>query len=486
MLLSFDEQLLQVTNGQTGEGLERICLEKFLADQIHQGSWGITLPSAQFLIDQDQAEQFCFQLIKNYWGKAKLFLDDTFQEAHFNIEVANERVQQFFDNPKNSQQLFNFLHIHGEMRFEQFIEQLFSKPIGVSKLKSGLDIIYVYKVKEQFLVQPIYSQHTSFWGHVLAKKLYSLFLQVPLLEIEHPLELMGILKQQLQHHVTMNRTASIIHKLVQQIDGANPRSIELKQLHLLNARTHFTSGRRHFLRLRKCIDALQANWSSGSLALNEKEKTLLSYMLFQEAIFKKEHEAIIAYGLYLIEGERLNNHAIELVVEYQDVLNSMNPQPHAIVKNYKENYLEHVFFVLIDTLVKENQFDIAIALLRNHELATCTVLFEMLQSPNGMQELHKIEANVQQDIAMLVDGSTQLIRESLKTWQEHYLERHGPYIQIAEMTSMHVCNILKILFHEEQDILLEKLLSVYKKYLVIPKHLNKLRLFIEQRMTVKM
>ncbi|MEG0451132.1 MAG: Fe-S-cluster redox enzyme, partial [Lysinibacillus sp.] len=327
MLLSFDEQLLQVTKGLTGESLERICLEQFPADQIHQSSWGVTLPSSQFLIDQDQAEQFCFQLIKNYWGKAKLFFDDTFQEAQFNVEVANEKVQQFFDNPKNRQQLFNSLHIHGEMSFEQFIEQLFSKPIGESKLKNGLDKIYVYKVNEQFLVQPIYSQYAPFWRYVLAKKIYSLFLQVPLLKMERPLELMGILKQQLLQYVTANRTASIIHKLVQQIDDENPRSHALKQLHLLNVRTHFTSGRRHFLKLRKCIDALQANWSSGNLALNEKERTLLSYMLFQEAIFKKEHNAIIAYGLFLIEGERLNNHAIELVVEYQDVLSSMNPQP---------------------------------------------------------------------------------------------------------------------------------------------------------------
>ncbi|MEG0471665.1 MAG: Fe-S-cluster redox enzyme [Solibacillus sp.] len=485
MLLSFDEQLLQVRNGRTRESFERICLEQFPDDQKHQGSWGITFPSAQFLIDQERAEQFCFQLIKHYWGKAKLFFDNSFQEAHFNVEVANEKVQQFFDNPKNGQQLFNLLHIHGEMSFEQFIEQLFSKPIGESRLRNGLDKIYVYKINEQFLVQPIYSQSAPFWQYVLAKKIYSLFLQVPLLKMERPLELIEMLKRQLVQRVTVNRTALIIHKLVQQIDKNNPRSLVLKQLHLLNVRTHFTSGRRHFLKLRKCIDALQADWSSGHLALNEKEKTLLSYMLFQEAIFKKEHDAIIAYGLFLIEGERLNNHAIELVVEYQDVLSSMNPQPQALVKNYKANYLEHVFFVLIDTLVKENQFAIAIELLRNYELATCTVLFEILQSPNKEQELHKIEATVQQDIAMLVDGSTQLIRESLKTWQAHYLERKGPYIQIAEMTSMHVCNVLKILFHEEQDVILEKLLSIYKKYLIIPMHLNKLRQFIEQRVTEK-
>ena len=90
------------------------------------------------------------------------------------------------------------------------------------------------------------------------------------------------------------------------------------------------------------------------------------------------------------------------------------------MKNYKENYLEHVFYVLIDTLVKEGQFARGFELMKNYELATCTGFFELLQSENPEPMLHQLEATVQQDIAVLVDGSTQIIRESLATWQEQF------------------------------------------------------------------
>ena len=178
------------------------------------------------------------------------------------------------------------------------------------------------------------------------------------------------------------------------------------------------------------------------------------------------------------------DHAIELVVEYEDVLSSMNPQPHALVKDYQANYLEQVFYVLIDTLVKKDQFSKGYQLMMRYELATCTGLFELLHSQQLDEQLHKIEAIVQQDIALIVDGSAQIIRESLATWKAHYLEKKGPYYMIAERTSNHLCNLLKILFHEEQDLLLEKLLYVYKKYLLIPRHFHQFRQFIEQRIAI--
>jgi flagellin-specific chaperone FliS len=484
LLLFFDEQLFQRTNGQTGEKLEKALSEKLLQPP-REMLLGETLNSTEFLIEQEKAERFCFQLLKNYWGNVNLFFYDSFHEANFNIETVNEKMRLFFEQPQNRQQLFAFLLLHGEVKFEQFIEFIFAKPISAPTMPTGIEKISVFKVNERYLIQPIYSEHKAFWETIYAKKIYSLFLQIPLQKIERPVELMTIFKAQLQQYLTLNRVATIIHKLTQQLDYENPKSFALKQLHLFNVRTHFTSGRRHLLKLRKCITTLQQNWLSGPFALNEKENTLLAYMLFQEAVFKKNYESIIVQGLYLIENERLTNHAIELVVEYGDVLSSMNPQPWSLVKDYRGNYLEHVFYVLIDTLVKEGQFNRAFELLKNYELATCTVLYELLQTANEQQELHKIEAMVQQNIAILVDGSPQRIRESIMTWQTQYLNKKGPYYVTAEMTSQHICNLLKILFHEEQDRIVEKLLSVYKKYLVFPLHLQNFRQFIEQHMTLK-
>lgn len=479
-MLSFDEQLFQQTNGQTGEKLERI-LQQDAAQPQADAIWGTPLPSEAFLLKREQAEKFCFHLLKNYWGKVNLFFYDW---AELHIEQVNEKIQQFFDEPQNKSQLFTFIQMNGEIHFQQFIEFLFAKSIDVPKNATGLQRLIVYKVKNRYFVQPLYCEQLEYWEQICAKKIYSLFLQQPLLHLERSTQLMRTFQLLLQHHLSVNRIATIIHKLTQHIDYENPKSYDLKQLHLFNICLHYTSGRRHFKKLRKCVLQVQRDWSQGVFALNNQEQTLLAYMLFQEALFRKDHAAILENGSYLIEEDRLSNHAIGLVVDYAAIFNSLNPQPHALVKDYKANYLEQVFFELVNAFVEQNQLANAWKLIQHYELATCTVIFELLHEENPQPMLHKIEAEVQQDIAVLVDGTTHIIRDSLATWQEHYLMKKGPYYEVANRTSKHVCNLLKILFYAEQDALVEKLLAVYKKYLIVPAHFANLRQFIEQRTAI--
>ena len=476
LLLSFDEQLLTKTSGLTDDRLER-ALQEFGTESA---IWGVALDSQAFLLEQDQAETFCFSLLKHYWGNVNLFSYDSFHEAHFNVEVVNEKIQHFFDAPENKKALFAFIHKKEGIHFAQLVEFLFTKSIQTPVTETGLERVYVYRVGQRFFVQPIYSERVDYWETIAAKKMYALLLQQPLVAIERPLQLMRLFQEVLLRQFSKNRVATMIHKMVQQLDFENPKSYVLKQLHLLNIEIHFSSGRRHLKKLRKCIAQVQAEWEEGPFALNEKEQTLLSYMLFQEAITRQDNGAIIQHGLYLVEEERLFNHAIELVVDYEDVLPSMNPQPQALVKNYHKNYVEHLFFVLLDTLVKEGQWEDAVTLLKNYELASCTAIFELLQEQNP-EMLHLIEATVQQDIAVLVDGTTQIIRESLVTWQTSYAQKKSPYYDIALQTSQHMCNLLQILFIAEQDLLVEKLLAVYKKYMRMPAHFEHLRQFIEQR-----
>jgi len=479
LLLSFDEQLFQQTNGQTGKKLEQALEDKF--QFVKQTAiWGAPIQSNDFLLEQERAEKFCFQLIKTYWGRLDLFNSDSVQETN----SLNEKMEQFFAEYENRKVLFSFLHNHGEVAFDQLIEYIFSKPVPVTHIETELKKIYVYEVNNHFFVQPIYCADEKFWQIIGAKKIYSLFLQVPLMNITRPVELMRHFKALLAGQLTANRIATIIHKLVQKIDDENPKSDEVKQLHLLNVRTHFTSGRRHMLKLRKCIQALLENWSTGKFALNMKEQTLLGYMLFQEAVYKRDYRSILLQGMYLIEEERINNHAIELVVEYADVLSSMNPQPDTLVKDYRENYLEHVFYELINSVVKEEQFGLGMELLKNNELASCTAVFQLLHADETETMLHIIEATVQRDIALFIDGSPQNIRESIIIWQQQYLKKGSAYYRVAEMTSQHICNLLKILFWAEEDLLVEKLLAVYKKYLIIPHHFQDLRLFIERRVAL--
>ena len=91
-----------------------------------------------------------------------------------------------------------------------------------------------------------------------------------------------------QAKCTVNRTATILHKLTLEIDYNNPKSFELKQLHLLNIVNHFVSGRRSLQRLAKCIDQFTRNWSSGKFAITEKEQTLMYYLLFMRAAELRE------------------------------------------------------------------------------------------------------------------------------------------------------------------------------------------------------
>ena len=75
LLLSFDEQLFQQTNGQTGEKLELILQQNAAQPQV-DAIWGTPLPSEAFLLKREHAEKFCFHLLKNYWGKVNLFFYD--------------------------------------------------------------------------------------------------------------------------------------------------------------------------------------------------------------------------------------------------------------------------------------------------------------------------------------------------------------------------------------------------------------------------
>ncbi|MEK4227998.1 Fe-S-cluster redox enzyme [Solibacillus sp. FSL H8-0538] len=479
-MLKCDEQLMQATQGQTGERLEKV-INAYMQDEcMDLQPWRAVLPVDLILTDEECAEEFCFLLLKKYWKQANLLFVEPLQAVNLDIEFANERIQLFFESPQNKSALFNYLVIHSEMRFEHLIALIFGKTMKEGIRGAGLECLYVHKIDGQYFVQAIYCTQSLFWETVYAKKLYSIFQQVPLHAIDDPLILMKNFKMHVLKIESVNRTATIIHKLIQRLDHVNPQSFQLKQLHLFNVITHFTSGRRHFLKLKKCIEHVEAMWGTGHWALNEKERTLLSYILLNDAVMKKDREKVIEHGLFLIEQDRLNNHAVELVVEYSDVLKSMKPQPEALVKNYKENYLEYVFFVVMDALVEKQRFGTVFRLLQEHELASCTAIYDVVNTSSKAEVLHKIEATVQRDIAFLVDSSPQYMLDSVRVWQEQYTSPTSPYWTVAEMTSWHICNVLKTVFVEEQYEVFEKLMSVYKKYLVIPSHVERLREFIEE------
>lgn len=464
-MLKLDEQLYEIAQGSTGDKLEQ-AINKVTHDT--PSIWGAILTPGLFLVGEQLSIHLAYSTAKDCWGEGSAFFST--QDV-----TVKEKLADFF-LPHNKDKFENYMALHPILKVNHFISFVVGRDVDIPT--SNVLEILLHKVGEQWLVHIIYQKDELFWRALYAKKLYSIFMRVQLHQIEQPVTLMQQFRGTIQQLVTKNRAATILHQLINRLEQNNGRSLQLKQLHLMDVVSHFTSGRRHFMKLKKRIAQINARWGEGKWALTDKEKTLLAYLLLSEAASRKDTDQVVLYGSFLIEDDRLNNHAVELMLEYSDALTQLKPQPHTLVKAYSDNYVEFVFYTVIHALVQKQQYNQVLALLKEHEIASCTAIYRYLNTPFEPDLLHKIEANVQQDIANIVHGSLQHIRHSLDIWLANYNNKKSPYIKIAKMTSKHLCNILKTLWATEQFELFEKLMEIYKKYLFIEAHFKQLRSFV--------
>ncbi|MFP3918602.1 hypothetical protein U5N28_12400 [Lysinibacillus telephonicus] len=475
-MLKIDYELLNETKGKVGHSLEdAICrLSEDWSD-----IFGAILPANSILVNKEKASKLIFSTAQNYWGDVNLFLHATIQGTSIDLENANDRLKAFFSSPQAKKTIFDYLLIHNSFKFENLIGLVFGKEIKFSKAVGGLHQIYLYQIGKKYLVHIIYNEHSNFWNVLFTKKIYSIFMQTPLHTIQNATQLMKQFKGLLETQYTLNQSVIITNQLIKYIDNENIRSFQLKELHLFNLISHYNGGKRHFRKLNSLIEDIIKSWEKGKWALSEKELTLLTYILAITTSTQNDTEKIIKYGKQLIQNDRLINHAIELLLEYSDVLPNLKPEPTTLVKRYDNNYLEQVFYILIDALVQSNQFSEVVQLLKQHEIASCTSIYEYFNAQQFNKDLlHRIEATVQRDIAYIVHNSPQYVLQSIEEWLEHYYDERSPYYEIANMTSNHVCNILKSLFATEQYELFEKLMEIYKKYFKIDEHFINLRDFV--------
>lgn len=461
-MLQIDEQLYSIAHGQIGEPFMRA-----IATVSNETSsiWGELLPIKQILV----SDELALALVKSYC------IEDI--AAFSNVEQGVKKVLQDLLQHNYDAQLLQYMALHQSIEVQNLLRFLTGMEITLPEQE--IQYLAVYKIANQWLIHPIWRQDSDFWCQLHAKKLYSLFMQVDIAYIQSPALLILQLQKALASiSMSKNRIATIIHQIIDNITKSNELSYELKMLHLSDVIIHFTSGSKHFQKLRKRIAKLETMWLEGEWALTEKERTLLAYILFEEAVSRKDAEQILVHGLFLIEEDRLNNHIVELMVEYNEVLKIIPPQPETIVKAYNKNCGEFIFYYVIEALVKTQQFDRVISLLNDYEIASCTEIYQYINKVQDEDLLHKIEASVQRGIACIVDGSTQHVRQSLVKWQESYLMKRGPYAEIVVMTSKHVCHILKSLWATEQLELFERLIEIYRKYLFVPAHFQQLRAFV--------
>lgn len=475
-----DEQLFRKTRGKQEileQAIEKLHdeSEKYETDDI----FGRFLPVESFLLSKESASQLIYSTAKKHWGQVDLFLMETLKEYSIDIENASLRLHQFFESENGIKSIMDFLNVHNSFHFGNLLMLVFGKTNIPLTPVSGLRQFYLFKVGNKYFLQIIFNHYVSFWKSLLAKKIYSLFVQVPLNDIQNPLELVKLFNEQLQSLYSLNQSVAITNKLIQFLDYENPRSYWLKEFHIFNVIIHFQGGKRHQKKLKKLVTHIYNSWGDGKWQLSEKERTLLAYIMTVDCFQNKEIQNTIEYGQYLISQDRLTNHAIELLLDYSNVLPNMKPEPTSLVKRYDQNYLEQIFFILISALIETEQYDQVMQLLKEHEIASCSAIFDYLNDEQNKDLLFKIEAAVQVDIAFIVDNSPKHIMQSIEKWKKVYQQKKSDYYLVANMTSIHVCNILKACFATKHYNLFDRLMEIYKKYLQIDDHFENLREFIK-------
>ncbi len=123
-----------------------------------------------------------------------------------------------------------------------------------------------------------------------------------------------------------------------------------------------------------------------------------------------------------------------------------------------------MYAVLLDNYVKMERYNEGLTLIKENVLASNKKIHAALVQQNfSNEQFIAMEASVQQDIALQVNNSLQHIGLSVEEWRQNYCEPDAPYYLVAQSSSLHMVNILKVLFVTEQYELFEKLMEVYKK-----------------------
>lgn len=476
-----DELLFENAKGKVGQPLEKAIAQLPTPSNVSKAIWGESLFVQSFLLEEERANTYMEKLIKSYWGELHLLLIPYFEQLHLDVHHLNSRLEQYLKSEQGMQRLIQYVKRNQRLNYQQFLSLVFEKDIQVEAAHTGLAEIICLTLKDKYLVQGIYTEYQSFWQTIFAKKMYSILVQGKLDTITNPLQFFRIFKSMLSAECTSNRAATIIHKLIHELDYQNPKSFELKQLHIYNMLNHYLSGKRSLVRLEKCIEQFTANWKSGNFGMTEKEQTLIHYLLFMRAVQLKKPTEVLYYTHLLLEEDRLSTYSVEIFLEFGDILKLVQPNEHALLKFYPAYYLEHVYSLMLHTYVENEQYEAALHLLKHQELASCAAIYESLNNERISAPLAQIEATIQRDIVRIMHMQPNEMMRAIKMWRDAYLNEPD-LLRIAKSSAKHVQTILKVLFVTEQFDAFEKLMDVYKKYMEIPSYTNALKIFIQQRL----
>ncbi|MER1999094.1 MAG: hypothetical protein ABS882_04905, partial [Lysinibacillus sp.] len=217
-------------------------------------------------------------------------------------------------------------------------------------------------------------------------------------------------------------------------------------------------------------------WKRGKHALTIKERTLLSFMAMGIAHTRGQWKRVADEARFLLKQDRFMDVAIELIIEYGELLEIAKPQPEAFIKNYRTSVFENFFFMYFEALTQLNEHKYAIEVLYKYEIASTSSIFHYLQQPT-VENFIAIEAAMQKNIALNIDQSVSYVKQSIDKWVAEYEQ-----LPEAWISSKYLCFLLETFFICEHFELFERLMDMYLKYIKFEEHYDCLK----QRISVHM
>lgn len=409
MLLPIDEQLHKQYKMMDPPSLERamaIIAEHDTPADV-RAIMGRTLLPQQFLIEEEETANAIFSEARKYWGRIPDSLHERFLAQHIQVDKLHTQLDNFFYSQQGKEQFLTYLRQHNTMTLPQLLQLLIQRTIDVGD-DISLKQIYLYPIDARYMVHFIYQQDQLFWYELFCKKIYSLCIHEPIDSVPKLLQLAKLFEQAATKsyaHVDNfeERYEQRMQKLIGFVANYNPPSASLKQLDLYNifllARRKKHNGERIIYKIKE----IRA-WDQGDHVLTKTEKVALRYVLFNVHALRKEYGKVISNAHYLLNDECLNNYAIKIMLNYEDVLPAFPANEQTLIKNYHQNYMEQLYYYYLEALVALKKYKEALHVIKSDPLASCMIVQDIVTNQTDNEAF---DARLQAIKSQTLDEETQ-------------------------------------------------------------------------------
>lgn len=270
----------------------------------------------------------------------------------------------------------------------------------------------------------------------------------------------------------------IVSEVTKKVMKTNRKNLPLKQIHLLYIVYLFSLQSSY---VQQEMKVFERRWSRGKWALNEKEQVLLHYLKMHLAAKRKRWRKVKLQAELLLRDDFLASYAVELTVDFGLLMPSYSTDADVFIKPLKNHYVAYACYLYVKALSELNEQKAIVHFLKQEPIASCTMLYTYFRTRNP-DDLVRVEAVVQQNIAVLIDGHHSNVRASIQRWQELRQQKSLESNELIVTLSEHLCRLMKACFIAEELPVFEKLMKIYVKYLYIERHFAHLKESIKSNM----